>query len=224
MRSSELSRLECGTSTLRDVADHLVAAAAGRRVLNVGAAGGWKGYLDGNTGAWLHHRMAGVAETLVGIDIDAAGVEAACAAGYDLRVADCQTDRLAEQYDLIVLSDVIEHLERPGDALGNLAAHLAPGGYIAVTTPNATFVGNIVNSLSRRPPDVYWDHVALYAPEHLHVLCTRRGLRLRHVHFFTFLDRRTRANAGKSAVIRAMASASPRLHGHFLAEVQPDVP
>jgi 2-polyprenyl-3-methyl-5-hydroxy-6-metoxy-1,4-benzoquinol methylase len=40
-----------------------------------------------------------------------------------------------EQYDVVVMSEVLEHLEKPGIALRNLAAAVAPGGRLYVNMP-----------------------------------------------------------------------------------------
>ncbi len=41
-----------------------------------------------------------------------------------------------EAYDLIVCSDVLEHIEEDQRVVGNLAAALKPGGYLVVTSPS----------------------------------------------------------------------------------------
>jgi 2-polyprenyl-3-methyl-5-hydroxy-6-metoxy-1,4-benzoquinol methylase len=42
----------------------------------------------------------------------------------------------AERFDTVVLSEVIEHLRRPGDAVCRAYEWLAPGGVMLITTPN----------------------------------------------------------------------------------------
>ena len=41
-----------------------------------------------------------------------------------------------ETFDYIILSDVIEHLRNPWQAMKNLAAFLKPGGAVVVSVPN----------------------------------------------------------------------------------------
>ncbi|MDD5643832.1 MAG: class I SAM-dependent methyltransferase [bacterium] len=41
-----------------------------------------------------------------------------------------------EEFDVIVLWDVIEHLDNPGDSLGRLRGMLKNGGMLAIATPN----------------------------------------------------------------------------------------
>lgn len=54
-------------------------------------------------------------------------------------VADLETyTQYPQAYDLIVLNDVLEHMNRPEKALDNLLRHLAPGGFLVVGGPQPT--------------------------------------------------------------------------------------
>lgn len=193
--------------------------ASNRRVLNVGAAGNARWYREQGQEGWLHKRLADAAARIVGLDIDEEEIAAARALGYDIVAGNCEDIRLDEPFDLIVLSDVIEHLDNPGRALANLAAHLAPGGKMVITTPNATFAGNFLKTLLRRPLDVYWDHTALYAPEHIQALCDRHGFRFEALACYTLRDRRSLATKTKSAVVTTLGWFNPRFHGAFLCVI-----
>lgn len=63
-------------------------------------------------------------------------------------------------FDLILLQDVLEHVEDPDALLKQMDALLAPGGRIVVGTPNAANVD------LARPKD-FWNEV--HAPYHLHI-------------------------------------------------------
>ena len=65
--------------------------ADGKSVLNIGAAGGVKGYLPGNEGLWLHERLKLKARKHVGIDIDIGAISYAKSYGYDIWNEDCET-------------------------------------------------------------------------------------------------------------------------------------
>jgi 2-polyprenyl-3-methyl-5-hydroxy-6-metoxy-1,4-benzoquinol methylase len=47
-----------------------------------------------------------------------------------------------EQYDWIVMSEVLEHLRRPVDVVQRIAKWLAPGGSLLITTPNGHWESN----------------------------------------------------------------------------------
>ena len=63
-------------------------------------------------------------------------------------------------FELILLQDVLEHVEDPDALLKEMDALLAPGGRIVVGTPNAA------NIDLTRPKD-FWNEV--HAPYHLHI-------------------------------------------------------
>lgn len=70
------------------------------------------------------------------------------------------------QFDIVVLSDIIEHLARPRDFFRQLHAALRPGAHAVFLTPD-------IHSLSARLMGRRWPH---YKAEHL-VLFGRDGLR-----------------------------------------------
>ena len=117
------------------------------------------------------------------------------------------------------MADVIEHVEQPPRALKNLAKHLADEGILYVATPNPSYAGDLVRALLNRGPSVYWDHMALFGPEHIQAICDRHKLTLRAVHFYTEIDERSASQRTKSRLLRMIARFSPRLHQAFLAEI-----
>lgn len=220
MRVNDLVRLTCPVRAEPDVQSRILEAARGKSVLSVGAAGGVDYYLPDRPDLWMSERLRRVAGEFVGIDIDREGIRRAAGHGYSILEANCETMTLDRAFDLIVMSDVIEHVEQPPRALVNLVRHLGPGGKLFVTTPNATFVGGFLDALLNRPVGVYYDHVTLFAPEHIQAACDRHGLDLVEVGLFTQVDARTAGTRLKSMGIRILGRISPRLHNSFLAVIQ----
>ena len=113
---------------------------------------------------------------LVGWDVSAASLtatgQALAAMGVgsvELRQQDLLAAGGAERFDLVVASELVEHLDRPGDAVRRLAALTRPDGLVDLNIP--------VNSPAP-------DHISLWrSPEELFSFVAANGLRIveRHV-------------------------------------------
>lgn len=223
MRQGERTVLDHPATSIVNAHTLIIDMAQGRRVLNVGAAGNAAYYRDHGSDGWLHARLAQSAETLVGLDLDGDEVQAAVGLGFDIQVGNCENVDLNITFDLIVLADVLEHVDNPTLAMANMLRHLSPGGKIVLTTPNATFFGNVVNALLCRGPNVYWDHVNLYTPENIQALCDRHGWALLQTHLYSLSDQRDKSVRVKSAVVALVGKLFPRLHSAFMCVISMDL-
>lgn len=220
MRVRDTTKLDQPANVTRDAHGDICRLAKGQKVLNVGAAGNARYYRDHGHDGWLHAALAEAASILVGLDLDKTEVTAANNMGFAVQLGNCEDAQLEDNFDLIVLADVLEHVDNPTRALQNLMAHLEPGGKIVVTTPNATFFGNVTNALLRRGPNIYWDHVNLYTPENIQALCDRHGWHLSNTAMYSLTDGRSTANKIKSAIIHMAAGLFPRLHASFICIIE----
>jgi SAM-dependent methyltransferase len=221
MRQGERTVLDHPATSIVDAHAMIIDMAQGRCVLNVGAAGNASSYRDHSMDGWLHARLAKSSKTLVGLDLDGDEVQAAVGLGFNIRIGNCENVDLNEMFDLIVLADVLEHVDNPAMAMANMVRHLSPGGKIVLTTPNATFLGNVVNALLCRGPNVYWDHVNLYTPENIQALCDRHGWVLLQTHMCSLSDQRDKSVRVKSAMIALVGKLFPRLHSAFMCVIAP---
>jgi len=221
MRQGDSTVLDHPASAIADAHALILDMACGKQVLNVGAAGNATYYREHGTDEWFHARLAQTANVLMGLDLDGDEIQVAAGLGYDIHMGNCETTNLGAVFDLIVLADVLEHVDSPAQALANMMSHLRPGGKIVLTTPNATFFGNVINALLRRGPHIYWDHMNLYVPENIQALCDRHGWTLVQTHLYSMTDRRTLSLRLKSALIHFVGMLFPRLHSAFLCIVEP---
>jgi len=88
--------------------------------------------------------LARLGARLRGIDIDRGDVDRLLSRARELRldsnltagVEDAFTFQHDARYDVIVASEVMEHVLDPDALLDNIVRHLAPGGVVVVITPN----------------------------------------------------------------------------------------
>lgn len=192
----------------------------GKRVLNVGATGGVEQYLPDRRDTWLHDLLLKNAASVLAIDIDRDSIEYAARHGVEIQFADATTFRSDQPFDVIVLSDVIEHLDSVVPVITNLVSLLNPDGVLIITTPNPTHFGTVLRSWIGGRASIYSDHTAAFMPEHIQVIANRIGARLTKVSFFTHLDQRTAGMALKSWFSRCAGWLMPRSHGSLLVCVQ----
>ena len=139
---------------------HLKPPTAGARLLDVGCGHG--GFIK------LAKEIGWEAE---GIDFDPKAVQAARARGLNVRCGTVkELAERADQYDVITLSHVIEHVHEPLDLLLDLYRLLKPSGQLWLETPNLNSLGAAMfgrNWRGLEPPR----HLVLFNPKSL-----RKGL------------------------------------------------
>ncbi|MEO0982055.1 MAG: class I SAM-dependent methyltransferase [Pseudomonadota bacterium] len=156
-------------------AEHAAAAAwapEDGRVLDVGAGdGGFARHLSG--------------QTYVGLETDQAAVEAMRDGGLDVRPDNMDAWRAAPDFapaDLAASFQVLEHIADPDGFVAGMAACLAPGGRLAVGTPDAeSYVAELPDFMLNAPPH----HVAWWTEAALRDLLERAGLRVLKVERFS---------------------------------------
>ena len=97
-------------------------------------------------------------------------------------------------YDVILLSEVLEHLINPAKALEVLHEHFSNGTKILVTVPNYVSLSSLAASLNKTEsihPDHYW----YFSPYTLCKLFNKEKFQLEQLHFGMYYQRDTKINA-----------------------------
>jgi SAM-dependent methyltransferase len=187
---------------LVDRTGEVIERARGRRVAHVGFAdAGFREYHE-QQDQWLHAHLHAVASTLVGLDIDAEGVAAARAQGYEAhRVDCCEPEAVAalglEPAEVVLAGEIIEHLDATGAFLDALHLLCRPDGVLVLTTPNAYGWMNPLAALAGYEVN-HPDHVTMFTWRTLSELLARHGWEV--VETATFVPR-----------VKALADAGWRL-------------
>jgi len=126
----------------------------GGRVLDVGCRYGalTRVYLEGNE--------------VVGVDVDREALESAAALGIEPVWADAGEPLPLddESFDVVVVGELLEHLPRPADLVGEARRVLRPGGRLVGSVPNAFRLKARVHFLLGRPPESDPTHLHLFSP------------------------------------------------------------
>jgi 2-polyprenyl-3-methyl-5-hydroxy-6-metoxy-1,4-benzoquinol methylase len=110
---------------------------------------------------------------VLGLDIDAAGIERMRQIGFRVEVGDAQNLKFDSSFDTILAGELIEHLQNPGQFLEGAARGLKPGGRLVLSTPNVFCVMLNLMYLYNRPFNP--EHVAWFCPQTLRTILTRCG-------------------------------------------------
>jgi 2-polyprenyl-3-methyl-5-hydroxy-6-metoxy-1,4-benzoquinol methylase len=144
----------------------------GKVVLDVGCVG--QDY-DFKSSKWLHGKIAAVATNVCGVDIDPEGLERLQAEGYRVCHAD-EMGTLTNQFDVIVMSEVIEHVDNPVEFLKYHSKFLFPSGQLLVTTPNPFYAIQMLRLLLGNRPSTNLEHTMWFDPLVLTEVVRRAGL------------------------------------------------
>ena len=127
---------------------------------------------------FLHKKIKEIASVCIGIDNDSAAVEQLNNMGFDIRFGDIETIDMGQLFDIVMAGEFIEHLSNPGLFLETVKRHLAPGGKLILSTPNAWALGNLVRSLYGRKIVINKGHIAWYDQVMIEQLLARHGFKI----------------------------------------------
>ncbi len=156
----------------------------GKRVLHIGCADTGIMQQRIQESNFLHQQISSVAESLVGVDINNEGIAYLSDAGYDVHTVNIETDgellkELTSDIDVIVMPEVIEHLDNVGAALDNIKACDFDGD-ILISTPNA-FSFRVFQLLAQNIELVHPDHNHYYSVTTLSTLLRKHGFDIKRM-------------------------------------------
>lgn len=212
-----------------DRAAWITAACRGKRVVHIGCVD--SGLTEEKIGAdrLLHGILAGVCDTVVGVDIDADGLRLMAERGIEPKYLICgdlseDAETIVEGIslamgacDLILCPEVLEHVPNPGAFLSGVkliaAAFSAP---VIVTVPNAFGLLRLL-SVAMGIERVHSDHRAYYSWRTLSRALEDAGLTTREVLFYS------RSWRGGAALNATLLRWKPQLADGLLVIAHPAV-
>jgi 2-polyprenyl-3-methyl-5-hydroxy-6-metoxy-1,4-benzoquinol methylase len=179
--------------------DEIVRQTKGKVVLDVGCVGQDLTYTNLN---WLHFKIKQVAAQLVGCDINEEGLSKIQELDYDA----CLPEQLSEKnqlFDVIVMGDVIEHVNDPGAFVKFYYSFLKSDGKMIICTPNAFGFRYHLQVFFYGSPSSNPEHSLIFDPLTLAELCRRENLEISE---FYWLKELTPAKNFQQKVIRFISS------------------
>jgi SAM-dependent methyltransferase len=144
------------------------------------------------SGGLLHQQLAAVAGELWGVDIDTDGVSFLRSQGFNnLVVGDiCKLDEIEDlkgkHFDIIIASEVIEHLQNPGQFLNEVKTFMRSGKTeLIVTLPNAFRIDTLI-WLLRGVEYIHPDHNYWFSYHTATNLIRKGGLEIDEVYVYSF--------------------------------------
>jgi SAM-dependent methyltransferase len=165
--------------------DAIIAAVRGCDILNLGCVGHKVPTTRAEKDHWLHYQLCVCLPNanVVGIDVDEPNVLRMRELGFNAEVGDAHNLRYEACFDTIVLGELIEHLQSPGECLAGCKRALKPGGRIIITTPNVFSIMLGLMYLKDFDTAFNPEHVAWFCPQTIRSLVERCGLRLTQLLF-----------------------------------------
>lgn len=139
----------------------------------------------------LHLLIDEIAKELWGVDISVTGLETLRQFGLKNLVVG-NAEKLDEinfprnpSFDVIIASELIEHLENPGLFLETVKSHMNEETLLVISTPNAYRFANFLQTSSRKN-SVHPDHTMWFCPHTLSTLLERKGFIVQDFSFYYF--------------------------------------
>jgi SAM-dependent methyltransferase len=142
------------------------------RVLDVGAIGQDKGLVSDD---WIHGKLARIVTHLVGVDINERGVSEAKSKGFNILLPHELKD---EKFDVLLMLDVVEHVDGVHQFIQHYMNHLLPNGKIIITTPNPFNIRQFIDILIFGQPSVNPEHTAWIDPTNFIEITQRLRLKI----------------------------------------------
>jgi 2-polyprenyl-3-methyl-5-hydroxy-6-metoxy-1,4-benzoquinol methylase len=153
-----------GRATIDAGMRHLPSTSANKRLLDLGC---------GNGSFLLRARSAGW--DVIGVDFDDHAVRSARSHGLDVRHGGVESlDPSVDQFDVVTLAHVIEHVHRPVEVLQACYKLLKPGGFLWIDTPNIASDGHRIFGIHWRGLEIP-RHLVLFNIESMRSALTTAG-------------------------------------------------
>lgn len=180
----------------------------GKDVLDVGCVGQDRSF---ENSGWLHGELKKVSNKLVGADINKEAMDQLNTKGFSIYLPE-ELKGKTERYDIIVMGDVIEHVNDPGSFLEFYAQFLKEDGKMIICTPNVFGIRYIIQVLFYGKPGTNEEHTVGFDPYVMLELFGRIKLEPKE---FYWLSEYKNASNWKQRIILGLSSVFIAMRKYF---------
>jgi len=197
---------------------------SGKTVLHLGCVDSPLLEQKAKAGLLLHDKLLKVASRVVGVDLDARGIQALqqIYPHEEFVVANAESIPSSSlnhgEFDIILAADVIEHVSNPGRLLDSASALMRKGTRLIITTPSAFSAKKFFWALLTGREHNHSEHTFYYSPMTVSRLAALHGLRIEDLHTFQWRNP-TWKNRMSNAVVSPIVALSRNLTADELAVV-----
>jgi len=174
------------------------------------------------TNNWLHNKLVKVSKKCIGVDINKEGVEYLQKKykienifALDILNDEFPSEIANEQYDYLLLPDVIEHIGNPVLFLSKMKKRFPNVNRFVITTPNALRLDNIKYAFKSKEC-INTDHRYWFTPYTLSKILIDSGYELHNILFAEHASRLSRRKIIKNILIKKY----PMLRDTIVIEAQ----
>lgn len=163
--------------------DYLKQEIKNKNVLDIGVAE--HDVIHINRKDWQHKFIVDNSKYCVGVDIIDELVQLLSSQGYNIKNVDATSDLyIGETFDVVIIGDVIEHVENPVALMKFAKRHCSIGGKIIVATPNPFFYKNFLQVINTTTFVANFEHISWITPSMALEIARRSGLEFYEYLFF----------------------------------------
>ena len=168
--------------------DFILNKCKGKTVLHIGATAAPKHIKRAQKGILLHQKISRVSDKLIGLDYDKKSIKELKKYNInnifygDILLNEYDKEILKHNYDVIVLADVIEHIDNPGFGLQNIKKLMGSNTIIILTVPNVWGINRLKNHFKRKE-EVHPEHMFWPSKITLNNIIKKNGLGIKEFHY-----------------------------------------
>lgn len=161
-----------------------------KEILDIGCVGQDIDYSSSN---WIHNQVKEVASSIIGVDINTDGIKKINNMGYE--VYHYNDLKKGKKFDILMMLDVIEHVNNPVDFLNDYQDFLKEDGKIIMTTPNSNRAINFVNIFFSNDYSLNYEHTFWFCPKtFLEVVNRTEGLQANEFYWLNDYNQNQKLN------------------------------